>query len=79
MRNDVRRLDRRRLSPRLRFQDLRHTHATLLLAAGVPADVASRRLGHSSEAFTLSQYAHVLPGQQRQAAEGLAAIVDGVS
>lgn len=63
--------------PRVRFHDLRHTHATLLLAAGVPAHVVSRRLGHASEAFTLMQYGHVLPGQQRDAAERMAAMVDG--
>lgn len=47
---------------------MRHTHATQLLAAGVPAHVVSERLGHSSVAFTLSVYAHVLPHQQDLAA-----------
>ncbi len=40
--------------PTIRFHDLRHSHATALLAAGVRADVVSERLGHSSVAFTLS-------------------------
>lgn len=53
----------------LRFHDLRHSHATILLQSGVPAHVVSKRLGHSTVAFTLDRYAHVLPGQQRQAAE----------
>lgn len=59
--------------PQLRFHDLRHTHATLLLLAGVPAHVVSMRLGHRSVAFTLQQYAHVLPQQQADAVERLAA------
>jgi len=53
----------------VRFHDLRHTHATLLLKAGTPPHVVSQRLGHSTVAFTLQVYAHVLPGQQRQAAD----------
>ena len=52
-----------------RFHDLRHTSATLALQAGVPAKVVSERLGHASVAFTLDTYAHVLPDQQRQAAD----------
>jgi integrase len=54
---------------RIRFHDLRHTHATLALRAGVPVKVISERLGHESPAFTLRQYAHVLPGMQAEAAE----------
>ncbi len=53
----------------LRFHDLRHTSATLALQAGVPAKLVSDRLGHASVAFTLDTYAHVLPDQQRQAAD----------
>ncbi|MGQ0848938.1 MAG: tyrosine-type recombinase/integrase [Actinomycetota bacterium] len=45
----------------VRFHDLRHTHATLLLLTGVPPHVVSMRLGHRSVACTLQQYAHVLP------------------
>lgn len=59
------------LSP-IRFHDLRHTHATLLLLAGVPPHVVSMRLGHRSVAFTLQQYAHVLPQQQADAVQRLA-------
>jgi integrase len=55
--------------PRIRMHDLRHTHATLLLKAGVPLKVVSERLGHSSPAFTMTVYQHVLPGMQRAAAE----------
>ena len=53
----------------LRFHDLRHTSATLALQAGVPAKLVSDRLGHATVAFTLDTYAHVLPDQQRQAAD----------
>ena len=59
----------------LRFHDTRHTHATILLKTGVPPHVVSKRLGHSSVAFTLQVYSWVLPGQQRDAAEGFAAAV----
>jgi integrase len=48
----------------IRLHDLRHTHATLALKAGVPVKVISERLGHESPAFTLKQYAHVIPGMQ---------------
>lgn len=62
-------------SPRIRLHDLRHTHATLLIKAGVPVNVVSQRLGHSSPAFTLAVYAHVLPGQQADAAAAFAAVI----
>ncbi len=54
--------------PRIRLHDLRHTHATLLLKEGVPPKVVSERLGHSSVAFTMQVYQHVLPGMQADAA-----------
>ena len=59
----------------IRLHDLRHTHATLALKAGVPVKVVSERLGHESPAFTLKQYAHVLPGMQAEAARSIAALV----
>ncbi len=65
------------LLPRLRLHDLRHTHATLLLAAGVNPRLVSERLGHASVGFTLDVYAHTLPGGQREAVSRLAALVDG--
>ncbi len=65
------------LLPQIRLHDLRHTHATLLLANGVNAKVISERLGHASVAFTLTTYAHVLPGQQMEAVTRLAAVIDG--
>jgi integrase len=54
--------------PRIRLHDLRHTHATILLKAGVPVKVVSERLGHASPAFTISVYQHVIPGMQADAA-----------
>ena len=62
--------------PRVRLHDLRHTHATLLLKAGVPIKVVSERLGHSSPAFTMATYQHVLPGMQREAAETFASLLE---
>ena len=61
--------------PMIRFHDLRHTHATLSLASGVPVRVVAERLGHSSPGFTLRRYAHVLPGMQAQAAEVFASLL----
>jgi integrase len=63
--------------PRIRLHDLRHTHATLLLKEGVPPKVVSERLGHSSVAFTMQVYQHVLPGMQADAAERFGEIVFG--
>lgn len=62
---------------RIRLHDLRHTHATIAVMAGVPVKVISERLGHESPAFTLKQYAHVMPGMQAEAAELIAAVVAG--
>lgn len=61
--------------PRLTIHGLRHTHATHLLSAGVNPKVVSERLGHSSVAFTLDTYGHVMPGQQAEAAAAVAALV----
>jgi integrase len=54
--------------PHLRFHDLRHGHATLLLRQGVHPKVVSERLGHSTVGITLDVYSHVLPGMQEEAA-----------
>lgn len=58
----------RTLGMKLRFHDLRHTHITHLLAAGVNPKVACERAGHSTVAFTLNVYSHVTPGLQEDAA-----------
>lgn len=57
--------------PSMRFHDLRHTNATLMLAAGVSAKVAGNRLGHSNIKTTLDLYSHVLEHIDRDAAEKL--------
>jgi integrase len=63
--------------PRIRLHDLRHTHATLAMQAGVPIKVISERLGHESPSFTMKQYAHVLPTMQAEAASLIAEVVLG--
>ena len=55
--------------PAIRFHDLRHTHATLLLLQGVHPKIVQERLGHSTIAITLDIYSHVLPSMQDQIAE----------
>ena len=55
-----------------RLHDLRHTHASQLLMAGINVKVVSERLGHASVSFTLDTYAHVMPGQQAEAAAAAA-------
>lgn len=55
--------------PDIRFHDLRHTAASLMLKQGVSVKVVQERLGHSDAAMTLNVYSHVIPGMQREAAE----------
>jgi integrase len=54
--------------PDMRFHDLRHTAATLMLLNGIPLLVVSRRLGHAKPSITLDIYGHYLPGMQNEAA-----------
>lgn len=61
--------------PRIRFHDLRHTMATLALAAGVHPKIVQERLGHSSIAITLDLYSHSVPGMQADAASKISALV----
>jgi integrase len=61
--------------PVIRLHDLRHTHATILLTAREPVHVVSARLGHASAVVTMTVYAHVLPGSQREAADLFARLV----
>ncbi len=61
--------------PKIRLHDLRHTHASHLLMAGINVKVVSERLGHASVSFTLDTYAHVMPGQQAEAAAAAAALI----
>lgn len=62
--------------PKIRFHDLRHTHATLLLKQGVHIKVVSERLGHASVSITLDTYSHVLPNMQKEAAKKLNDLLD---
>jgi integrase len=57
--------------PRIRFHDLRHTAATLLLLQRVPPKVVSEMLGHANIAITLELYSHVTPDMQEQAAAAM--------
>jgi integrase len=57
--------------PHVRFHDLRHTHASLMLQRGVHPKIVSERLGHASIGITLDTYSHVLPGLQAEAAREL--------
>jgi integrase len=61
--------------PRIRLHDLRHTHATIALAASIHPKVVSDRLGHSTVAFTLDVYSHCVPALAQDAAEKIAALV----
>ncbi|MGZ3643489.1 MAG: tyrosine-type recombinase/integrase [Ktedonobacteraceae bacterium] len=62
--------------PRLRFHDLRHSAATMLLAMGVNVKVVQELLGHSTVTMTLNIYGHVLPGQQQAAIEKMSDLFD---
>ena len=57
--------------PEIRFHDLRHTCATLLLSENVNPKVVSEMLGHASIAITLDTYSHVLPNMQESAAKAM--------
>lgn len=57
--------------PPMRIHDLRHGHATLLLAAGVPMQAIADQLGHANPALTAAIYAHVQPGALRKAVNAL--------
>jgi len=54
--------------PPIRLHDLRHSYATAALAAGVPVKVLSQRVGHADVGVTLAVYAHVMPGDDEDAA-----------
>jgi integrase len=58
--------------PPIRFHDLRHSHATIMLKSNVHPKIVSERLGHSRVALTMDTYSHVIPGMQ----EGAAAAID---
>jgi integrase len=63
--------------PMIRFHDLRHTNATLLLLSGINIKAVSTRLGHSTVTITLDTYSHVLPQMDEQAASAVQTILAG--
>ena len=63
--------------PLVRFHDLQHTAATLLLGQGVDPRTIMETLGHSQISLTLNTYAHVLPALQAAAADKIDAILNG--
>ncbi|HEY5472490.1 MAG TPA: tyrosine-type recombinase/integrase, partial [Candidatus Limnocylindrales bacterium] len=63
------------LLPQIRLHDLRHTHATLALQAGIHPKVVSERLGHATISITLDTYSHAVPAMQEEAAALIAALV----
>jgi integrase len=63
--------------PVITLHGLRHTHATLALAAGVHPKVVSERLGHSTVSLTLDVYSHAIPSMEEEAAVRIAALVTG--
>lgn len=75
IRRTIKRLIKMAEVPEIRFHDLRHTHATLLLSNGVHVKVISERLGHSNIKVTLDTYSHVLPSMQEEVARKLDEII----
>ena len=61
--------------PEIRFHDLRHTSATLMLNQGTPIMVVSRRLGHARPSITLNIYGHLIPSMDVMAADKLDELV----
>jgi integrase len=61
--------------PRIRFHDLRHTHASLLLSTGISPKVIQDRLGHARIETTLNIYSHSLPSMQKDAADKIGALL----
>ena len=55
--------------PKIRFHDLRHTAASLMLNHGIPVLIVSKRLGHSKPSITLDVYGHLIPSKQEEAAQ----------
>lgn len=64
--------------PDIRFHDLRHTAASLMLNNGIPPIVVSRRLGHARASITLDVYGHLIPSMQIEAAETIDDLVTPV-
>ncbi len=65
--------------PEVRLHDLRHTHATIALQAGIHPKIVSERLGHANISITLDIYSHVLPHLQHEAATIIGDVIFGAS
>ena len=63
------------LLPPIRLHDLRHTHATLALQAGIHPKVVSERLGHATASITLDAHSHAIPAMQEEATALIARLV----
>jgi integrase len=63
--------------PEIRFHDLRHTAASLMLMQGTHPKVVQERLGHSQISVTLDTYSHLLPSLQAEAAEKIDELIEG--
>jgi len=70
------RVIRRAGLPKIRFHDLRHTHATLLLQQGIHPKIVSERLGHANISVTMDIYSHVIPSMQQKATKMFDQILD---
>jgi len=62
---------------RIKFHDLRHTHASLLGKSGTPIEVVSKRLGHSNIGVTMDYYLHIYQSEDKKAAEGFDKLMTG--
>lgn len=62
--------------PKIRFHDLRHTHATMLIQQNVNVKLISERLGHAEIGTTLNTYSHVLPNMQKTVSDELDKIIE---
>jgi integrase len=71
MRRSFRRILTKAELPIIRFHDLRHSEASLLLSLGVHAKIVQELLGHSQIGLTLDTYSHVLPSLQEEAVNRL--------
>jgi integrase len=65
--------------PDIRFHDLRHTAASLMLNHGIPVIVVSRRLGHAKPSITLDVYGHLIPSMQNEAAQKIDELITPVA
>ncbi len=72
-------LDVPRLTKRPRVHDLRHTHASWMIGAGTDLFVLQRRLGHESITTTTETYAHLMPDQERAAADAAGRTMAGLA